>query len=202
MRPRYPPWRNFSRLFQTTSLGIWGTKTLLSIICAAKYLSHSLLTPHRVHVWYLFCSLPPVPASYDVALEEWRWTIRLRYVRAHVCQGGRLQDPNRLFIACLHEKFSARPPEKHQSTPGLRRANVAKNTNTLPLLYPCIALRLCTHTLSSSAVLHFPRPFGSYRCEGGKRGKGKGKEGWKGARARPPCSHGRPECLHLPWLTL
>lgn len=47
----------------------------------------------------------------------------------------------------------------------------------------------------------FLHPSGSHRCEGGNRGKGKreGEEarGGKGRReARPPCSHGRAECLH------
>lgn len=85
----------------------------------------------------------------------------------------------------MHEKFSTRPPEKHQSTPAGSSGHCSQNTNTLPLLYSCAAPppRLCSHKLSSSAVLHFLRPFGSYRCEGGERGKG---EGGRDGRERGP----------------
>lgn len=49
---------------------------------------------------------------------------------------------------------------------------------------------------SSSAVLCFLHPSGSRCCEGGRRGKGREGRGGEGSGARPPCSHGRAECLH------
>lgn len=107
--------------------------------------------------------------------------------RAHVCQAGRLQDsnkfPQKMFIACLHEKFSTRPPEKHQSTPGLQRAPQPKHkhtTATILLRSAATTTLVRTHTLSSSAVLHFLRPFGSSRCEGGGERKGEGEGGREG----------------------
>lgn len=113
--------------------------------------------------------------------------------RAYVCQCGRQQEsnkfPQKLFIACLHEKFSMRPPEKHQSTPGAPAGTAAKtqthyryytpaqhhdhasaHTNSLPLLF-------CT----------FSAPLAVTAAREGREERGRGRrEGRRDGRERGP----------------
>lgn len=112
------------------------------------------------------------------------------------------------FMVCLHEKFSARQSEKHQSTPQFLSwctVGTAAKTQTHYRYYtPASSLASSfphkhTQTHFPSAVLCFLHPSGSQRCEEGKREGGEGRELGRGEgrrEARPPCSHGRPECLH------
>lgn len=124
-----------------------------------------------------------MPASYDVAAEEWRRTIWLRYVSVHVCQGwkaaGFQQTVYRVFAwEILH--VAAWETSIHTRGSGRQRS---QNTNTLLLLYPCISL----HTLFLCCSALFPAPLAVTVAREGREERGRGgREGGRVGRERGP----------------
>lgn len=111
-----------------------------------------------------------------------------------------------MFTVRLHEKFSALQSEKHQSTPqslSWYTVGTAAKTQTHYRYYtPASSLAQSppqrTHTLPLLfCTFSTPLAFSAVREGREERGRGRDGRGGKGRReARPPCSHGRAECLH------
>lgn len=143
----------------------------------------------------------------------------VRNPAVHVCQEDWKSPTNLgLFIVGLHlhEKFSVLWPENHQSTPKTLSwctASTAAKTQTHYCYYAPASLTppktvLHTHTgaytHSHRVSLTLPLLFCAFSTplaaaaarEGGEERGGRGWREGEGREARPPCSHGRAECLH------
>ncbi len=110
-----------------------------------------------------------------------------------------------MFTISLHEKFPALQPEKHQSTPqslSWCTVGTAAKTQTHYCYYTPASFPPKTHTHSLSLLFcTFSTPLAVSAVREGReergRGRGRDRRGGEGRReARPPCSHGRAECLH------